>query len=56
MTDEVQTTWGFWVGIWTGLLVGTFIGGITLIGQGVWETGRLWGEAACELRHNGDRQ
>jgi hypothetical protein len=47
--DEIKTTWGFWVGILSGMLIGTFVFGVALIGQGVWEAGRMWGEAICEI-------
>lgn len=48
--NEPQTTWGFWVGILSGMLIGTFVFGVALIGQGVWEAGRMWGEAMCESK------
>lgn len=48
MNNEVQTTWGFWVGLIAGMILGCFVGGIALIGQGVWEGGRYWGYQQCK--------
>jgi len=48
--SEPQTTWSFWVGMWSRMLIGTFVFGATLIGQGVWEGGSMWGEAMCEIK------
>jgi hypothetical protein len=46
--NEIKATWGFWVGFITGMVLGTFVFGVALIGQGVWEAGRMWGEVACK--------
>ena len=54
MSDQINTTWGFWVGIWSGMILGLFVGNIALVGQGIWESGRIWGEMQCKAVTNED--
>lgn len=50
MTERVvEATVGFWAGLIVGIICGTFVGGIALIGQGVWEAGKHWGYEQCKL-------
>ena len=46
--SEPKSTLSFWIGLLTGMVLGLFVFGVSIIGQGVWETGRMWGEAICE--------
>lgn len=47
--DTVRTTLGFWAGLYIGLFLGVVVGGVALIGQGVWETGRYYGYEQCRM-------
>jgi len=52
MSDEpkvIHATLGFWVGLFTGMIAGCFVGGVALIGQGLWEEGRHWGYEQCKM-------
>jgi hypothetical protein len=42
--SESKTLFSFFAG----LLLGVSVFGVSIIGQGVWEAGRMWGEAICE--------
>ena len=54
MTEQIKTTWGFWIGLWTGAFLGLFLGSILLVGQGIWESGRIWGEMHCKTETGND--
>ena len=54
--NEPQTTWGFWVGLYLGLFVGVCVFGVSVIGQGLWEAGRLWGEMSCGIKGESHEQ
>ena len=41
--SEPKSTLSFWIGLLTGMVLGLFV-----FGQGVWDAGRMWGEAICE--------
>ncbi len=49
MSDKIKTTWGFWISICLGVILGVFVGSIALIGQGLWERGRIWSEMQCNM-------
>jgi hypothetical protein len=46
--SESKTTLSFWIGLLTGMVMGVFVFGISIMGQGVWEAGRMWGETICK--------
>ena len=48
--SEPKSTRSFWIGLFTGLILGCFVFGVSIIGQGVFGAGRMWGEAICEGR------
>ena len=43
-----KSSLSFWIGLLTGMFLGCFVFGVSIVGQGVWEAGRMWGEAICE--------
>lgn len=45
----VKAQFAFFAGSIFGMILGVFIGGIAVIGQGVWETGRYWGHQQCNM-------
>jgi hypothetical protein len=53
MTEEIQTTLGFWFGFWIALFIGMFMGlaifGVSIIGQGIWDQGIETGRLLCQI-------
>ena len=43
MTDRASIAFTPWIVVPVGMVMGAFVFGVSIIGQGVWETGRMWG-------------
>ena len=46
--SDTPSTLSFWIGLLTGMVMGAFVFGVSIVGQGVWKAGQAWGEVICK--------